>query len=350
MGATGSTPWTAVVNGGRVFGTTTGGYGDTLILNEWRAGAGVSVVPDGWPGTTESVILNPMLFSADGMVRIASSRGQSPQRWTPEAGWHSLGIEVDSPYAQIYATAVSADGRQVAGYGPVAAGGLYPAWRWSVEGGFEELADVGVPPQGVVPGRVYPAAISNDGIVAGSVARTSVFMRPMPPWAIRHANALSYEQLFGVAAMPLGAVRTASADGVTVFGSGVGGMFGDADDPQSLAAWYWLDSGGHGELGSIGQDGDPCYPVSASADGTMVVGRCGWAGAGDVSRPFVWTSHTGMQALAELVADDMDGFMKTHAIALSADGGHILLSWRRRENDPALETHLLTLRPRAGQH
>lgn len=209
---------------------------------------------------------------------------------------------------------VSADGRFVVG-GFLPSGNPEHVFRWSADGGFEDL--------GAVAAFTYvePGAVSDDGSVVVGYAAGSV-----PDAAFRWTEAGGIELIAnGLHPDPSAITRAydVSADGTVIVGSAV-----DADG--QLEAFRWTEAAGMVGLGSLPGGDAWSVAYAVSSDGSTIVGQSGSANAGTNTgrgEAFVWTAATGMLPLGDLAGGAFDSM----ALGISADGQVIVGSGRNAD-------------------
>jgi probable HAF family extracellular repeat protein len=135
-------------------------------------------------------------------------------RWTSGGGWQALGTLPGSTFTS--ATAISADGSMVAGYGDSAGGGM--AFRWNITGGMRPL--------GTLPGGAasYAFAISGDGSMIAGSATTAFGGGSAMMWtdALGMVDLNTYLPSLGVdlSGWNLAVALGISADGSAIVGDG----------------------------------------------------------------------------------------------------------------------------------
>ena len=208
-----------------------------------------------------------------------------------------------------YASAVSADGSVVAGGATFGSSGMNHAFRWTIDGGMQNLGDltVGGTGQSVVN------AISADGSVIVGWASYS----PIVSHAFRWTSAGGMQDLGDFYNGMGGSFASGvSADGRVVVGEAT------SSSGRKYRAFRWTSEGGMQDLGDLTATGTEWSTATAvSADGNVVVGRAAY----DSSRyhAFRWTSEGGMQGLGDLTASNTG---KSQAKAISTDGS-VLVGW-----------------------
>jgi probable HAF family extracellular repeat protein len=246
-----------------------------------------------WLGTLGGWGSQAFGVSADGSVVVGYASTAAGYvrafRWTVDGGMQDLGT-LGGGYSWAYG--VSADGSVVVGYASTAAR-YVRAFRWTVDGGMQDL--------GTLPGYDWSQAygVSADGSVVVGVSGGRAFR-----WTVDGG-------MQDLGTLPGGNQSVAygvSADGAVVVGR------------AEKAAWRWhafrwTVEGGMQDLGTLGGSGSWAYGVSA--DGSVVVG---WAAnAAGYVRAFRWTVDGGMQDLGTL-----PGYNESLAYGVSADGSVVV--------------------------
>ena len=208
-----------------------------------------------------------------------------------------------------YANAVSADGSVVAGGATFGSSWMHHAFRWTIDGGMQDLGDltVGGTGQSVVN------AISADGSVIVGWASYS----PIVSHAFRWTSAGGMQDLGDF----YNGMGGSFASGVSAVGRVVVGE-ATSSSGRKYRAFRWTSEGGMQDLGDLTATGTEWSTATAvSADGNVVVGRAAY----DSSRyhAFRWTSEGGMQGLGDLTASNTG---KSQAKAISTDGS-VLVGW-----------------------
>jgi probable HAF family extracellular repeat protein len=239
--------------------------------------------------------------SADGAVVVGWSYNAAGYnrafRWTVDGGMQDLGTLGGSSSE---AWGVSADGAVVVGWSYNAT--QYHAFRWTASGGMQDLGSLG-------GGGSWAYGVSADGsVVVGLAYNAAGYWRAFR-WTVdggmQDLGTLGggYSQASGV-----------SADGAVVVGW------------ARNAAWYyrafrWTAPGGMQDLGSLGRDWSVASGVSA--DGSVVVGAAG--NAEGQGRAFRWTASGGMEDLNITYANLLtNGSVLIEARAISPNGRYIV--------------------------
>jgi probable HAF family extracellular repeat protein len=230
---------------------------------------GLGQMPGGWPaaGTYASAI------SADGSTIMGygwvcptggtsctSSDKVRAYRWT-FSGYHLLGTRGDSSY--FGAGAVSADGSVIAGEHSQPTG--FAAFRWTIVQGMAQL-----------PMNIATAVTSDGAMVAGgdnwwkSSGEKGIF-GPFP-------GEQDQTQAYGLSGTALAPVAVGGA----IKGSG---GFG-----PTFHAFRWTPAGGLQDLGLT--TGAESFATAISGDGSVIVGEA--RDASGFWRAFRWTASTGM--------------------------------------------------------
>ncbi|MEM1412236.1 MAG: hypothetical protein AAGH19_07740, partial [Pseudomonadota bacterium] len=149
----------------------------------------------------------------------------------------------------------------------------------------------------------------------------------------------------------LTAAWACNADCEIVYGTDTNGV--PLESAPINQPWFWTADGHFGRLDGLGFDGGSVHILAeTTADGTMVLGTSNFPGfptVGPVPADgvFLWTQATGtvyLDALLEQLdlIDDPEALRGYGAIALSANGQHVLL-W---QFDSRIRPVVLTLNPR----
>jgi uncharacterized membrane protein len=264
-------------------------------------------------------------------------------RWSERGGVEGLGVLPGDAISD--AELVSADGLVVAGQSgaPATSPDSQRAFVWTKDSGLTELSS----------GPAIPEDVSDDGlVVVGSLGHTTLDAR-----AFRWSRAGGLVDLAVVAPSFASFVRAGGSvvigvsgarDGVVFRYTEAGGMVNIGGDTtwsvagaastdgnviagnSSAGAFRWTASSGLLPLGMLGDAG--CWVVGASADGGVIIGRCGHSdenGEGP-QKPFRWTESSGIVGL-DLLAGDRS----SQAECVSADGSVVVgTSEGLRQNHP----------------
>jgi probable HAF family extracellular repeat protein len=212
--------------------------------------------------------------------------------WSQSITW--LGVLPDG--YDSYAYDVSADGAVVVG-GSFNADWQWRAFRWTVDGGMQDLGTLG--------GYWSDASdVSADGAVVVGWAENADWQWRAFRWTVDGGM------------QDLGTLGGSGswANGVSADGSVVVGWAENAD--WQWRAFRWTVDGGMQDLGTLG--GGRSWANGVSADGAVVVGESGW-------RAFRWTASGGMEDLNTTYASLLtNGSVLREARAISADGRYIV--------------------------
>ena len=217
------------------------------------------------------------------------------------ASFRGLGDLAGGSFASV-ATAVSADGKVVAGYSSTTNG--YEAVRWTAATGLRRL--------GELPGGTYASfgnAISADGttIVGNSQSVSG-------DQAFRWTEATG---IVGLGDLP-GSGFFSFATGVSSNGNVVVGFSASTASGNNSEAFRWTATNGMVGLGALPGASIRSRAWGVSADGSIIVGESSSANAGSNLEAFRWTS-AGMTGLGDLAG----GLFHSIAYAISADGNVI---------------------------
>ncbi len=263
--------------------------------------------------------------SADGRVVVGESESDSPFdgpnkpsptgreafRWTRDGGMVGLG-DLPSSAANIAssATAVSADGSTVLGYGSNGS-----TFLWS-QNSMSDVKDVIPSTQHFLDGiNASDLAITgSELVVVGSGPVGSDFEAAR--WSVS-------EGLIALGVLPnsaFGSTATAvSADGAVVVGN--------SDSGAVSKAYRWTQASGMVSLGDIpGGATEASQAFDVSADGGVVVGSGNRTGG--TGEAFRWTEGVGMESLGDLPG----GILNSWAFAVTADGS-VIVGRGTTEND-----------------
>jgi probable HAF family extracellular repeat protein len=238
-------------------------------------------------------------ISADGSVVVGWATNAAGQirafRWTVDGGMQDLGT-LGGDESESWAYGVSADGSVVVGWAHNAE--RWPrAFRWTVDGGMQDL--------GTLPGGVWSEAwgVSADGAVVVGGAWNAAGQDRAFRWTV-DGGMQDLGTLGGCCSEALGV----SADGSVVVG------WAQTNDAWRWRAFRWTVDGGMQDLGSLG--GGESAARGVSADGRVVVG---WArNAAGQLRAFRWTASGGMQDIDTLSSGYSEAF------GVSADGAVVV--------------------------
>ncbi|MEG2582844.1 hypothetical protein [Comamonas sp.] len=252
--------------------------------------------------------------SADGSVVVGqvdygSGGKYHAFRWTSDGGMQDLGDLTANGTGWSVAYSASADGSAVVGHASYAAYGLH-AFRWTIDGGMQDLGDLTASGTGSSAAR----AVSADGRVVAGQADYVLYGKYH---AFRWTSEGGMQDLGDLTASGTGTSYTnaISADGSAV----VGGA--DYGTGANAHAFRWTSAGGMQDLGDLTASGTgSSNAIAISADGRVVVGEASY-GSGWWSHAYRWTSDGGMQDLGDLTAS---GTGRSDAIAVSADGSVVV--------------------------
>lgn len=310
------------------------------------------------PGGEFNSIANAI--SADGNVIVGTSINDivdgyavnGAYRWTVETGMTGLG-KLPGGGLGSGATAVSADGKVVAGYSGSSSGSFHEAFRWEESTGMVGLGLIG--PQSSADD------VSADGkTVVGSAGTSTAFRAKYPAGVTSLGNTPGWDEFnYATAVSADGSVivgRGNSIRGPEAFrwteASGFVGL-GDLMDPHFYSEAYGISDDGlvivgeatrsiddsvtfaltqafrwTARTGLVGIGPPPTIDFlskafDASADGSVIVGTAGV----DFDHAFVWTEVRGMVMLDELLANagvDLTNWQLFQATSISADGNIIV--------------------------
>jgi probable HAF family extracellular repeat protein len=198
------------------------------------------------------------------------------------------------------ASAVSSDGSVVVGRSLASTIDGNRAFRWTSDGGFQQLADT------ISSAR----AVSADGsVVAGSVSDedTTLAFRWTADGGLQTLDLLDG----GVSA----AAYAVSADGSVIAGRSLG-------EGNLATAVRWSADGAAESLGTL-EGGNRSTAYGISGDGLVIVGESSSGTSGPWQEAFRWTEATGMVELGKLNNSD-----QSQARAASFDGS-VIVGWAR---------------------
>ncbi len=272
-----------------------------------------------------------------------AARAQTNKAATQTASFQGLGqMPGGWPAAGTYASAISADGSTIMGYGWVCfnggtkcnTSGSVQAYRWTVVSGFQVLGSKG----------------NSDFFGAGAVSSNGSVIVGEHPLPNNNSQVFRWTAAHGMAQLPMLIATAVTGDGTMVAGgdswwnSGKTGVFGpfagnqDQTQAYGLAgtgkapiavgaaikgsdnngatfhAFKWTPSGGLQDLGLT--TGTQSIATAISANGLVVVGEA--TDASGFWRAFRWIASTGMQDIGTL------GGPESAAFAVSGDGSVIV--------------------------
>ncbi|NGO63795.1 autotransporter domain-containing protein [Rhizobium daejeonense] len=276
-----------------------------------------------------------------GAANMADSTIRNAFRWTLDGGFENLGsFDGVSTAVDSIATAISDDGRRVAGYSYSSDSPWLPrAFVW-VEGATTGVIDnrqMHVLASLTPTGRSMAEAISGDGLFAAGMSNVASGNYHAVRWDMRNitSNYISAVQDLGT----LGGSES-MANGISRDGRVVIGWSGHAG-PYGIHAFRWEEGGTRGgvanpqmeDLGTLG--GESSEALAVNADGSIVVGRSDDDDTYD-DRAFRWTRETGMIKVSDWLAQsgvDIGDVVLKSATGVSDDGGVIV----GRMEDPESE-------------
>ena len=276
--------------------------------------AGLNRMQDLGGLTSSSMGSDANAVSADGSVVVGqvdygSGGKYHAFRWTSDGGMQDLGDLTANGTGWSVAYSASADGSAVVGHASYAAYGLH-AFRWTIDGGMQDLGDLTASGTGSSAAR----AVSADGRVVAGQADYVLYGKYH---AFRWTSEGGMQDLGDLTASGTGTSYTnaISADGSAV----VGGA--DYGTGANAHAFRWTSAGGMQDLGDLTASGTgSSNAIAISADGSVVVGEASY-GSGWWSHAYRWTSDGGMQDLGDLTAS---GTGWSEASAVSADGSVVV--------------------------
>lgn len=231
--------------------------------------------------------------SADGTVVVGygdSGSGGEAFRWTAGGGMEGLGDIAGGSFSSA-AYGVSANGTTVVGSGYVSNS---VAFSWTSTGGMANL--------GYLPGgnfSVAKGASANGAILAGTGNSSTGSSEAFRWTASGGMEGLGY--LFG------GSVSY--GEGISADGSVIVGY-------SNTAAFRWTESGGMASLGYL-PGGNFSWASGTASDGSVVIGY-GYSTNG--TEGFIWTPDAGMVGLGDLPG----GAFSSNATGVSGDGSVIV--------------------------
>ena len=272
--------------------------------------AGLNRMQDLGGLTSSSMGSDANAVSADGSVVVGqvdygSGGKYHAFRWTSDGGMQDLGDLTANGTGWSVAYSASADGSAVVGHASYAAYGLH-AFRWTIDGGMQDLGDLTASGTGSSAAR----AVSADGRVVAGQADYVLYGKYH---AFRWTSEGGMQDLGDLTASGTGTSYTnaISADGSAV----VGGA--DYGTGANAHAFRWTSEGGMQGLGDLTANNTGKSQVNAiSADGNVLVGEASY-GSATKYHAFRWTSGAGMQDLGDLTANGTGG---SQAHAVSTDG------------------------------
>lgn len=243
--------------------------------------------------------------SDDGSVVVgysSSDLGNEAFRWENNT-MVGLGNLTSGQYDS-YAYATSADGSVVVGYS-------YYGSTWQESEAFRWENDIMTGLGYQITGSAATGVTSDGAVVVG--ATDNATGTEVCYW---DSNGLTLiGELPGGVAM--GAAWAISADGSTIVG------YSNSD--RGYEAFRWKDN----QMYPLGDFPGGFYETDArgvSADGSIIVGNYSAIGIGH--RAFIWTAQHGLRDLQQVLTDDygldLDGWVLTHAEAISDDGQTIV--------------------------
>ena len=227
-------------------------------------------------------------ISADG--RVVAGGGY---RWTQETGLVELGsLPPPRDWATV-ACAASADGSVIVGYGLAELGLDYQAFRWTQDGGIVGIGDAS---------STWSIAwgVSGMGDVVVGEARTGR--------GIQAFRWTTPDIMIALGSLT-GSRGTSVARGVSSNGSVIAGYSLNSD--RNYEIFRWTAEKGMVGLGTLG------FALAVSGDGTAIVGR---AGPNGFPEAFRHTAETGLVGLGDLPGADN----WSEAVAVSADGSIVV--------------------------
>lgn len=244
-------------------------------------------------------------ISSDGTTVVGKGRNTSNNfeafSWTSSGGMQGLGnLGGSSPTSE--GLAVSANGSVIVGQSQSASG--YEAFRWTSSGGMMGLGDL--------PGWNYYSkaiGVSDDGATVVGISESSNGVE-----AFRWTSSDGMVGLGGLGGSTFSSeAHGVSADGSVVVGKSRSATMGGGNSDE---AFRWTASGGMVGLGKLTGGSTWSEARAVSDDGSVVVGDSGSALG---TQAFRWTSSGGMVGLGIL-----SGYDASYAYAVSSDGSVVV--------------------------
>jgi hypothetical protein len=260
------------------------------------------------------------LFSED----VPAGGAALPIIWQEGVGGERIPMQ---KFEQSTATGASIDLSVMVGIGrPLGDPALYP-WIWTAGGGQRELP---LTPQ--IP-LAYPQATSSDGGSVFGFEERPMVGRPPQYSAVMWKDESDPTYLYDRMDHLLGPAFVCDLDCSVAFGSDQAAP--TADHPSYRQAWYRLQSGVVGYLGTLPDAfleaaGPAFFPRGAAADGSLVVGtyRVVESDGALGTESFLWTEFTGMISMRGVLAENgvaVASWDEIHAMDVSSQGDKILV-------------------------
>lgn len=308
---------------------------------------------------------NPLGLSDDGSVVVgygANAQGNYEAfRWSSAEGLVGLGFyDSEALIPLSSASDVTADGATVVGSSSYGFGFIdFAGVIWDPNG---TMTEIGFYEDPYYPESVQIAGVSADGStmvgIAGNATERCVAFRwtesdgivnlgTLPGgYEVSHAEAISADGSViagsdAVDEYTLEAFRWTESDGMTGLGTLAGMYESDAYDisadgtcivgycmsDESTEAFHWTASDGMIGLGHLTGGGPESIANATSDGGSVVVGIAGNDDEAYTYEAFVWTAHSGMRPLKQVLESDLgidltDWELYT-ACGISADGKHV---------------------------
>lgn len=218
--------------------------------------------------------------SADGSVVVGQSvastlEGGRAFRWTTNGGFEQL---TDS---RSFANGISADGTTI--IGSIGEHGSTRAFRWTEAGGLVELGML----DGEASADAYDVSADGAVIVGRSVDPGNIFT------AVRWTGDGGVESLGTLEGGNASVAYGVSGNGLVIVGASRSGTSG-----PWMEAFRWTEAGGMVELGKL-NNSDESQARAASHDGSVIVG---WArdGQSQLQTAIRWTEAAGVESLGML--------------------------------------------------
>lgn len=283
--------------------------GDDVVLGQairWRQADGpipLGKLPGGYDSHVRSVSTDGSVvvgYASDNLSRVQAFR------WTETGGLAGLGFLPGDVQSQ--ATGVSADGSKIVGYSRNLTGGdIVQAFYWTQADGMASLGG---------PTLKMPRGISADGtVVAGDLPDGEGYRWSQSGGLAGFDGSFTFKFNVSETISSIAIMDAVSADGSTFVGS------------SNYHPAFWKLGAGATILDLPSGRGGAA--TSASADGSVVVGKLYGSIYSDPEEAFIWDSANGTRSLMNVLSSqgvDMTYTYLKDALGVSDDGQTVLLA------------------------